>query len=79
MQDTLIMSDGSNVLYFLEPKSFTELRRVEVCDNNGPVSQLNELEYIQGKVYANIYQTDRIVIINPASGMVEAQVDFSNL
>ncbi|HNS30987.1 MAG TPA: glutaminyl-peptide cyclotransferase [Tenuifilaceae bacterium] len=79
MHDTLIMSDGSNVLYFLEPKSFTELRRVEVCDSNGPVSQLNELEYIQGKVYANIYQTDRIVIINPSSGMVEAQVDFSNL
>jgi glutamine cyclotransferase len=77
--DTLIMSDGSNILYFLEPKSFTEYKRVEVYDSNGPVSQLNELEYIHGKVYANVYQTDKIVIIDPASGMVEAQVDFTGL
>jgi glutamine cyclotransferase len=77
--DTLIMSDGSNTLYFLEPKSFTELKRIEVYDNNGPVSQLNELEYIDGKVYANVYQTDMIVIIDPSSGIVEAQVDFTGL
>jgi glutamine cyclotransferase len=77
--DTLIMSDGSNILYFLEPKSFSELKRIEVYDNNGPVTQLNELEYIDGKIYANVYQTDRIVIIDPATGMVEAQVDFKGL
>lgn len=77
--DTLIMSDGSNILYFLEPRSFSELKRIEVYDNNGPVTQLNELELINGMVFANIYQTDKVAIINPYSGKVEAEVDFSGL
>ncbi|NHB69460.1 glutaminyl-peptide cyclotransferase [Perlabentimonas gracilis] len=77
--EQLVMSDGSNILYFLEPKSFTEIKRVEVYDHRGAVNQLNELEYINGKIYANIYLTDKIVIINPTTGMVEAEVDFSNL
>jgi glutaminyl-peptide cyclotransferase len=77
--DMLIMSDGSNILYFLEPKSFTEIKRIEVYNNNGPVNQLNELEYINGKIYANIYQSETVVIINPQSGVVEAEVNFSGL
>lgn len=77
--DKLVMSDGSNTLYFLEPESFSELKRIEVMDNNGPVFQLNELEFINGKIWANVYQTDKIVIINPESGAVEAEVDFSGL
>lgn len=77
--DKLVMSDGSNILYFLESKSFTEVKRVEVYDNNGAVNQLNELEYINGKIYANIYLTDTIVIINPNTGMVEAEIDFTGL
>jgi glutamine cyclotransferase len=79
MDNMLIMSDGSNILYFLEPKSFSEIKRVEVYNNRGPVNQLNELELINGKVYANIYQTDKMVIINPNTGLVEAEIDFSGL
>lgn len=77
--EQLVMSDGSNVLYFLEPQSFTEQSRIEVYDNNGPVNQLNELEWIDGKIYANIYLSERMVIIDPTTGRVEAEVDFSNL
>lgn len=79
MDNMLVMSDGSNVLYFLEPKSFTEIKRVEVFDNLGPVNQLNELELIKGKIYANIYLTNKIVVIDPPSGRVDAEVDFSEL
>ena len=77
--DMLIMSDGSNILYFLEPNTFQELKRIEVYNHQGPVTQLNELEFIRGKVYANVYQTDKIVIIDPQTGMVEAEVDFTEL
>lgn len=79
INDKLLMSDGSNILYFLEPKTFSEIKRIEVYNHLGPVKQLNELEYINGKVYANVYQTDRIVIIDPDTGIVEAEVDFSGL
>jgi glutamine cyclotransferase len=79
VDDLLVMSDGSNILYFLEPKSFAEVKRIEVYNNIGPVNQLNELEYIHGKIYANVYQTDKIVIIDPKTGMVEAEANFSGL
>lgn len=75
----LIMSDGSNTIYFREPNGFSELRRIEVFDNNGPVKMLNELEYIDGKIYANVYLTDRIVIINPETGVVEGNIDMQGL
>lgn len=75
----LIMSDGSNVIYFREPNGFSELHRIEVFDNNGPVKMLNELEYINGKIYANVYLTDRIVIINPETGVVEGNIDMQGL
>lgn len=79
MGDMLIMSDGSNILYFLEPKTFSEIKRVEVFDNNGPVNQLNELELINGKVYANVYLTDKVVVIDPSTGVVESEIDFTGL
>jgi glutamine cyclotransferase len=79
IDDMLVMSDGSNILYFLEPKSFSEIKRVEVYNDKGPVNQLNELEYIKGRIYANVYQSDKIVIINPHTGVVEAEVNFSGL
>lgn len=75
----LIMSDGSNVIHYMEPENFGELKRIEVYDNNGPVDQLNELEYINGDLYANVYQTDKIVIINPETGMVKGEIDFKGL
>jgi len=75
----LIMSDGSNIIRFMEPENFAELKRIEVYDNKGPVDQLNELEYINGEIFANIYQTDRIVIIDPETGMVKSVIDFKGL
>lgn len=75
----LVMSDGSNTIYFREPNGFSELRRIEVFDNNGPVKMLNELEYIDGKIYANVYLTDRIIIINPETGVVEGNIDMQGL
>lgn len=75
----LIMSDGSYTLYFREPNGFSELRRLDVYDDNGPVKMLNELEYINGKIYANVYLTDRIVIINPETGAVEGNIDMKGL
>ncbi len=77
--DKLVMSDGSNILYYLEPKSFSEIKRIEVYNDQGPVNQLNELEHIDGKIYANIYLSNKIVIIDPQTGMVEAEVDFSGI
>lgn len=79
LNNKLVMSDGSNTLYFLEPKSFAEISRIEVYNNIGPVNQLNELEYINGKIYANVYLTDLVVIINPETGMVEGEIDLSTL
>jgi glutaminyl-peptide cyclotransferase len=75
----LIMSDGTNKLYFLEPQSYSEIGRIEVFDNKGPVDELNELEYINGQVYANIYRTDKIACIDPKTGKVLAYIDLSKL
>lgn len=70
MGDKLIMSDGSHLLYELDPNTFTVQRTIEVYDHHGPVKQLNELEYINGYVWANVWLTDRIVVINPTTGEV---------
>lgn len=75
---SLIASDGSARLYFLTPE-FKQERSVTVKMDGRPVRLLNELEYIDGKVWANVYTTDLIVIINPADGTVEATVDCNGL
>ena len=75
---SLIASDGSSRLYFLTPE-FKQERYVDVKMDGRAVRNLNELEYIDGKVWANIYMTDMIVIINPADGTVEASIDCSGL
>ena len=77
--EKLIMSDGSNTIYFLEPEYFTELSRIEVYDNNGPVNNLNELEFINGEIYANVYQTDKIVKIDLLTGKVLAWINLEGL
>lgn len=74
--ELLIMSDGSQYIYFLDPEYFTEVRRIAVYDNKGPVSRLNELEYINGKIFANIYGADHIVIIDPETGIMEQEIDL---
>ena len=75
----LIMSDGSEKIYFLEPDYFTEQIRIEVYDHNGPVINLNELEYINGEIWANVYQTDKIVRIDPETGKVLAWINLGGL
>ena len=75
----LIMSDGSATLYFRDPNSFETVRTVQVTDDQGPVRDLNELEYIEGKVFANVWQTDRIAIIDPQTGQVTAWINLREL
>jgi len=75
---SLIASDGSSKLYFLGP-DFKLQKTVDVTLNGKPLKFLNELEYIDGKVWANVYTTDMIVIINPSTGVVEARIDCTGL
>ena len=77
--EELIMSDGTNVLYFLDPEMFTVNRQIEVYHNEGPAQSLNELEYIRGKIWANRYYTDEIVIIDPETGKVEGRVNLRGI
>ncbi len=75
----LIMSDGSNRLYFLDPDSFRVRRTLEVVDSERPVYNINELEYIEGVIYANVWQSPKIIKIDPRSGQVTARIDFSDI
>lgn len=75
----LIASDGSADLYFLDPETFREKRRVRVTDRHGPVTRLNELEYVQGKVYANVWGSDLIAVIEPETGQVAGWIDLTGL
>lgn len=75
----LILSDGTSTLRFLDPATFREVRRITVRSNGVPVTRLNELEYIHGEIYANIWYSDRIARISPASGKVLGWIDLSGL
>lgn len=75
----LIISTGSNNLYFVDPETFRILNTVGVSSNYGPLGDINELEYVNGKIYANIYQSDYIAVIDPQSGQVEGKLDFTGL
>ncbi|MGE4412901.1 MAG: glutaminyl-peptide cyclotransferase [Candidatus Caldatribacteriota bacterium] len=75
----LIISDGSPVLHFVDPLTFQEVKQIKVHDQQTPVYRINELEYIKGKIFANIWQTDLIAIISPESGEVFAWVDLSDI
>lgn len=75
----LIMSDGTATLRFLDPESFAEMQRITVRDGKRHIDRLNELEFVQGKIYANIWQTDTIAIIDPATGQVEAWLDLTGI
>ena len=75
----LIRSDGSSILYFLDPQTYKPIRTLEVHDKGKPLKWLNELEYIDGEIYANVWLTDNIVRINPSTGRVTAWIDMSGL
>lgn len=78
-ENRIIMSDGSAELRFLEPETFAELSRLKVFDGNEPVAYLNELEFVDGKIYANVQRQDRIAIIQPDSGQVTGWIDLAGL
>jgi glutamine cyclotransferase len=75
----LIMSDGTARLRFLDPTTFAVIRDVTVRDHGSALSQLNELEYVDGMIYANVYQSDWIVRVDPDSGAVLEWIDLAGL
>lgn len=75
----LILSDGSSTLHFLDPNTFKQVRSVKVTDHGAPVDQLNELEYIHGQIYSNVWHSNRIAIISPATGDVLKWIDLSGI
>jgi glutamine cyclotransferase len=75
----LVMSDGSSQLYFIEPEFFTQVDKIDVFDNKGMIPSLNELEFIHGKILANVYGESYIVVIDPGSGKVLGKLDLQAL
>lgn len=75
----LIMSNGTSVLSFIDPATFLTVRTVNVTERGDAVMSLNELEWVDGKIWANIWRSDRIVRIDPNTGVVDAEVDLSGL
>jgi glutamine cyclotransferase len=76
---SLILSDGTATLRFLDPETFKVTRSIVVKEGDSPVTQLNELEYVRGEIYANVWHTDRIARISPATGKVLGWIDLSGL
>jgi glutaminyl-peptide cyclotransferase len=74
-----IMSNGSSTFYFINPADFSEAGCIEIVSNKKPYTYVNEMEYINGQVYANIYQTNEIIIFDPLTGKVLGEIDFSGL
>lgn len=77
--EQLIVSDGTDTLYFWDAETLAENGRLQVHDNNRPVININELEYIDGEIYANIWQTNLIARIDPETGAVVGWIDLSGL
>lgn len=75
----LLMTDGTETIYFIDPEFFTEVKHISVYDDRGPVLNLNELEFINGEIWANIFTTDTIVRIEPTTGKVTGKIAVKNL
>jgi glutamine cyclotransferase len=75
----LIFDDGSNILHYIDPHTFKELKQLAVTDEHGPVNEINELELIHGFIYANQWETDNILKIDTATGRVAGRADLSSL
>ena len=76
---SLIVSDGSATLYYWDPKTLREVKRLAVTDGGKPVTNLNELELVEGEIYANIWQRDRIARVSPETGKVTGWIDLNGL
>ena len=77
--ERLIKSDGTNRIYFLNKETYKEESAIDVYDSEGAVDSINEMEYINGKIYANVYTKNYVVVIDPKSGIVEQRIDFTDL
>jgi len=75
----LILSDGTSEIRFFDPQTFREVRHIDVRDRGTPVSQLNELEFIHGQIYSNVWHTGRIARISPSTGQVLGWIDLAGL
>ncbi len=75
----LLVSDGSNLIYYWDTVTLKEVKRISVQDNSGLRNNINELEYINGFIYANVYLTDEVIKIDPATGIVVGKIDFAGL
>lgn len=75
----IIMSDGTPEIRFWDPETLKELGRITVTDDGQPVKDVNELEWIKGEIYANVWMTDRIIRIDPGTGKVTAHIDLTGL
>ena len=75
----LLQSDGSHKIYFLNTETYREERHIEVYDNQLPVRRINELEYVEGSIYANLWETNTIAIINPINGQLTATINVSDI
>ncbi len=76
---SIVMSDGTAAIRFRDPKTFAVTRSITVTDNGTPVPQLNELEWVKGEIWANVYQSDQIARIDPATGHVTGWIDLAGL
>ncbi|MBB2146626.1 glutaminyl-peptide cyclotransferase [Pedobacter sp. LMG 31464] len=75
----VLNTDGSNTIFFLDKNNYNRIGSIDVYDNKEPIESLNELEYIDGKIYANVYTTDTILIINPINGAVEGRINLKGI
>lgn len=77
--EQLILSDGTATIQFMDPESFAQTRKIQVMLNGNPINYINEMEYINGEIWANVWQTDFILRINPETGNVNSYIDLSGL
>lgn len=75
----LIMSDGTEFIYYIDPESLKEIKKIQVCNHKGVVPNLNELEYIKGEIWANLWTSDTLVKIDPKTGKIVAEIDLRGL
>ncbi|WP_455277742.1 glutaminyl-peptide cyclotransferase [[Eubacterium] cellulosolvens] len=75
----IIISNGTSTLHIFDPKTFKKIGEIEVFDDKGPVSNINELEYVKGEIYANIWKTERIARIDPETGQVLGWIELEGL
>jgi glutamine cyclotransferase len=76
---SLLLSDGTNRIRYIDPNTFNVTKTISVLDGKTPIVELNELEYIKGELYANVWHDDRVAVIDPESGVVKSWIDFKGL